>query len=1489
MKPSLVAKRMLAIALMATASHALAEDIDIYQANNNSATSNLLVVFDNSASGWSSNTNSIASLCPYATPMPTKGGGVQSCGMWKAVDAIANTPALLGKLNMGIMMLSSPPTQGGTFRFPNTLRPNALVNMNAAGIAQMKTSLQAMGDGDSTSSRDVGGSTWESWAFYAGQLGASGAPAYPGISASACGKNFVIRVGVADNNANPADQSSNANDVRNALTAANNNVAPTQITWTNDDKFISRWGDEWSRFMKRNNEITTYTITLVDSGATDTQNVGAYKRFMKSVAEVSGGKAFVVDINDMNAFVQALLAIFNEVNAVNSVFASASLPISANGTGNFLNQVYFGMFRPDPQGLPRWSGNLKQYRFAVDQSDPLNLQLFLADARAPTTATRGDGSTYPVFLPALSSAGTGFFDPNALSFWTTKDITTLPDSLDPNGTVLGGVKGGFFINNPQGASISEGFDAPDGEVVEKGGVSQRIRLENLTNNYATAAGTSTNPRRIYTCTSGTTSCIANSSLSATPFAKTNDGITAASLSAGLPASPVTSITRNDTTATVTLTSAMSPVPANGSTVTVTGSTYSQFNGVKTVGGPPTATTFTYPVTVVPPVATTGSYTASISAASQSITSIIRTGATTARANFAAAHGYGDGQSVSISGATNAGYNGTYSITLIDANNFDFTIPAGNIRPTTPQTAGNATVPAKANLVINNIVRGTPAGTAPFNANVTVTTTAINNYAVGDTVTITGTSGTPNYNGSFTITNLGNKCTGGSALKGAPLSFCFNIATSPSNAADTTASAGTPAASATIATAGLTRVAATCTGGTPVTTATATTTAAHGFLVGQVVNISGTIGTDESLYTGSQTILTVPSAVSFTYAITTSPACTDNTAGMLASALGVDRDTLIDWVRGHDSFGNEPSPTPGGPITVRPSIQGDVLHSRPTVVNYSGSTGVVVFYGSNDGTFRAVNGNQSAAIGAVPAGGELWSFVAPEFFGKFKRQYLNSPVIQLESTPTSILPAPQPKDYFFDGSVGVYQDISSSGVVNRVIIYPTARRGGRFFYAIDVTNPADPKFMWKKSNADTGFADLGQTWSVPRVALIKGYNDGATEPNAKPVLIFGGGYDPAEDSEPPTARTMGRALFIVDALTGDLIWKATGGGSSNTCTGASGTTACQLQDMTYPLAADVTLIDRDAADGKGYVDRIYAADLGGNIWRVDLQPAAGAASGFAPSTWRVSKFAAVGGASTDTAMRKIFYPPDVVTTPSFDAVVFTTGDREHPTRTQQAVNVINRFYMLKDLKVGPDACPTIASVVTCSATITDSTSNTTNTLVVPGLFNASPVLPTTASTSPFTPGPAYDQSGNGFFVTLLNAVPRKQTDNSTLYGPDVERGEKGVNAPTSIGGNTFFGTNTPIAPDPLVCQPNLGTARGYSINFITGELKTVIYDGGGMPPSPVSGVVEINDGAGGTFTIPFLIGGVPPEPCSGPLCASRPPIPIEAVRSRTFWYREIGNR
>ena len=153
-------------------------------------------------------------------------------------------------------------------------------------------------------------------------------------------------------------------------------------------------------------------------------------------------------------------AILNEVQAVNSVFSSASLPVSVNAEGTYLNQIFLGMFRPDSGAAPRWLGNLKQYQLVRNTSGGL----VMGDAAGNA---------------AISSAGTGFISPNAVSFWTKKDVAVAPDAPDTSTPP----KAGFFRNDPKGVPPT-GYDSPDGEVVEKGGVAQQLRLASLTANFS---------------------------------------------------------------------------------------------------------------------------------------------------------------------------------------------------------------------------------------------------------------------------------------------------------------------------------------------------------------------------------------------------------------------------------------------------------------------------------------------------------------------------------------------------------------------------------------------------------------------------------------------------------------------------------------------------------------------------------------------------------------------------------------------------------------------------------------------------------------------------------------------------------------------------------------------------------------------------------------------------------------------------------------------
>jgi type IV pilus assembly protein PilY1 len=378
-------------------------------------------------------------------------------------------------------------------------------------------------------------------------------------------------------------------------------------------------------------------------------------------------------------------------------------------------------------------------------------------------------------------------------------------------------------------------------------------------------------------------------------------------------------------------------------------------------------------------------------------------------------------------------------------------------------------------------------------------------------------------------------------------------------------------------------------------------------------------------------------------------------------------------------------------------------------------------------------------------------------------------------------------------------------------------------------------MWRIRSSDSGFSELGQTWSQPKVARIRG--------NTNPVLIFGAGYDTQEDKEPPGTDTMGRGIFIVDAVTGALLWHA-----GPVCSGGSGVCTV-VAGMTFATPADITLVDRDF---DGYIDRLYASDLGGNIWRVDLEPQGGAATPkYDNTTWAVTQLASLGGSGA--TKRKFFYPPDVVLTKNYDVVLAVTGDREHPLITNAANQIVNRFYMIKDTKVGMSASGW--------TTLSDNTSATSDTAPT-SLFNATTT--------------AYDGSLSGFYISLLGL---DSTGASSI-------GEKGVNAPTTVGGIVYFGTNQPYT-SAQTCQANLGKARSYGVSFLSGKTTSKVMDGGGMLPSPVFGMVTVQVN-GQDRQLPFLIGGVGgsgADSRSG-LGAQKPPIPIPMKKQRTYWTRQI---
>lgn len=349
-----------------------------------------------------------------------------------------------------------------------------------------------------------------------------------------------------------------------------------------------------------------------------------------------------------------------------------------------------------------------------------------------------------------------------------------------------------------------------------------------------------------------------------------------------------------------------------------------------------------------------------------------------------------------------------------------------------------------------------------------------------------------------------------------------------------------------------------------------------------------------------------------------------------------------------------------------------------VTNNAGS-GVTVYYGANDGALHAIN----AATGA-----KRWAFVAPEFFARLARLQTNSPLVTYPNRTATVVPMPTTRDYFFDGSTGIDQNANNT----KIWIFPTMRRGGRMLYALDVSNPNSPRLKWKAGCPHAGddiacssrMAGIGQTWSTPNVAFIKGYS------STKPVLIVGGGYDGCEDADtanPACGATKGGAIYALDADTGSVI--------------ASFATACAV-------ATDISLVD---IDNDGLPDYAYGADTGGNVYRIDFIDSALTKNALAGSGWRLKR---IGNASG--GYRKFLHAPALLTMETQVYVALGSGDREHPLRAQYPYNsVLNRFYVLKDDLTAPAGSINLDALVDHSGSADCSTASVLPTSNLPYWF------------------------------------------------------------------------------------------------------------------------------------------------------------------------------
>lgn len=204
----------------------------------------------------------------------------------------------------------------------------------------------------------------------------------------------------------------------------------------------------------------------------------------------------------------------------------------------------------------------------------------------------------------------------------------------------------------------------------------------------------------------------------------------------------------------------------------------------------------------------------------------------------------------------------------------------------------------------------------------------------------------------------------------------------------------------------------------------------------------------------------------------------------------------------------------------------------------------VYVGANDGMLHAFD---------AANGQELWAYiprpVLPNMHVLADRNYSSNHQFFVDNTPevgeisvpcTAVFPATTCNPW-------------------KTILVGGLNRGGNSYYALDITDPASPKFLWEFTASTMGYS-----YGNPRITKLK---DGTW------VVMLTSGYNNADDKG---------YLYVVNAQTGALIRSFT----ADPGTGKKGNLA--------RISAHAK-----TADTNNTVTAVYGGDILGNLWRFDV--------------------------------------------------------------------------------------------------------------------------------------------------------------------------------------------------------------------------------------------------------------------------------------------------
>lgn len=484
-----------------------------------------------------------------------------------------------------------------------------------------------------------------------------------------------------------------------------------------------------------------------------------------------------------------------------------------------------------------------------------------------------------------------------------------------------------------------------------------------------------------------------------------------------------------------------------------------------------------------------------------------------------------------------------------------------------------------------------------------------------------------------------------------------------------------------------------------------------------------------------------------------------------------------------------------PPTQEVKVLGGVVHSKPKQVSYGATfddNGEI----SNDESKRddyIMFGSMDGALHLVSAekGEEAFAFI-PKTIIKEQLKALKADSEGAVGRTVFGVDAP-----WTSSSVLEYDFSATTKKVKATSVkaYGGLRMGGRGIYGLNLSTADKPTFLFAKTSSDSGFSRLGQVWSEPTVAKIRVKKD-TNKYESKEVVVVAGGYDMCYENPSFKLKTTGdntscdkktqaegNAVYILDASDGSIISSISGS--------SSGTNHTKVASMNHSVVAGVTALDRD---DDGNIDHLYYADLGGSVYRVDLNTGAANAS-------LVKRVVRVLDASSGQTLPYRFYERPIVsfyTSPYqeiFASVTMASGDRSTPLSMLRNTTTPNYLFNLFDYDIAQSGLfrYTDSELITKEKTANDLLSlpfKQNNTLK--NLTNRKTVLETIAKGTYNTTSKRYLYDNAGWRYPLTN-----------FDGYSNLSGIKSVGEPLAYGNRLY---TTAFSPEMVYDQTDNCSAR-----------------------------------------------------------------------------------